>query len=303
MFAGEPFADITGPFGLTQAQEINSSSLDLPMTTSSIALQIRMARATAGSPTFLAAQRRHRTCRRSATYAFIGGFNDTRTWRPRTFGHPSGRHRRAHTQQAFISYMDEPEIEPRTGRPKHSSKLPSSAGSTPPTGHDACSSTMMFTRTIHAAMAETRPKRSPPSKGFRVDSGDLAELGGGLAVFEGNELRGLMPVLTGDLDAEGVRRTSASFPKPPIRHRHKALRRSAANRGVISNNADRRCPTLKFPTRRRIHAAGLPSGLSRRCLRRPLRRRCRRTRQRRDSDSRRGARRTIARTFLGARAV
>ncbi|HEX9918498.1 MAG TPA: hypothetical protein VGA87_04980, partial [Pyrinomonadaceae bacterium] len=44
MFAGEPFADITGGFGLTQAQEIKfEHAFDLPMTTAAIALQLRMA--------------------------------------------------------------------------------------------------------------------------------------------------------------------------------------------------------------------------------------------------------------------
>jgi len=42
MFAGQPFADITGAFGLAQAQEIKfEHAFDLPMTTASIAMQIR----------------------------------------------------------------------------------------------------------------------------------------------------------------------------------------------------------------------------------------------------------------------
>src|SRR3712207_2736906 len=42
VFANEPFADITGQFGLTQAQEIKfEHAFDLPMTTASIALQMR----------------------------------------------------------------------------------------------------------------------------------------------------------------------------------------------------------------------------------------------------------------------
>src|SRR5919199_2674148 len=38
MFAGQPFADITGAFGLTQAQEIKfEHAFDLPMTTAALA--------------------------------------------------------------------------------------------------------------------------------------------------------------------------------------------------------------------------------------------------------------------------
>src|SRR5919112_5193723 len=47
VFANEPFADITGPFGLTQAQEIKfEHAFDLPMTTASLAIQFRMAAGT-----------------------------------------------------------------------------------------------------------------------------------------------------------------------------------------------------------------------------------------------------------------
>lgn len=43
MFVGEPFADITGPFGLTQAQEIKfQHAFELPMTTATIAMRMRM---------------------------------------------------------------------------------------------------------------------------------------------------------------------------------------------------------------------------------------------------------------------
>ena len=44
VFAQQPFADITGAFGLTQAQEIKfEHAFDLPMTTASTAMQFRMA--------------------------------------------------------------------------------------------------------------------------------------------------------------------------------------------------------------------------------------------------------------------
>src|SRR5207253_5949695 len=44
VFAQQPFADIAGAFGLTQAQEIKfEHAFDLPMTTASTAMQFRMA--------------------------------------------------------------------------------------------------------------------------------------------------------------------------------------------------------------------------------------------------------------------
>src|SRR5437762_11963419 len=80
IFAQEPFADITGAFGLTQAQEIKfEHAFDLPMTTASTAMQFRMV---AGDQRWLSdfSLRRNGDIERAvdiAVYAFIGGFNDT----------------------------------------------------------------------------------------------------------------------------------------------------------------------------------------------------------------------------------
>src|SRR6185503_15913562 len=80
VFANQPFADITGAFGLTQAQEIRfEHAFDLPMTTAATAMQFRMA---AGDNRWLSdfSLRRNGDIERAvdiATYAFIGGFNDT----------------------------------------------------------------------------------------------------------------------------------------------------------------------------------------------------------------------------------
>jgi len=68
---------------------------------------------------------------------------------------------------------------------------------------------------VHAAMAATSTDaRRRAFKGFRVDSGDLAELGKWcLRFFEANGLRGLRPNLTGDLDVEKVKRIVEEFPE------------------------------------------------------------------------------------------
>jgi nicotinate phosphoribosyltransferase len=68
---------------------------------------------------------------------------------------------------------------------------------------------------VHAAMAATSTEaRRKAFKGFRVDSGDLAELGKWcLRFFEANGLHGLRPNLTGDLDVAKVKRIVAEFPE------------------------------------------------------------------------------------------
>ena len=68
---------------------------------------------------------------------------------------------------------------------------------------------------VHAAMAATSTEaRRRAFKGFRVDSGDLAELGEWcLRFFEANGLHGLRPNLTGDLDVEKVQRIVREFPR------------------------------------------------------------------------------------------
>src|SRR5918997_2739264 len=78
-FANQPFADITGGFGLTQAQEIKfEHAFDLPMTTAALAMRMRMAAGNRWLSDF--SLRRNGDVERAvdvATYAFIGGFNDT----------------------------------------------------------------------------------------------------------------------------------------------------------------------------------------------------------------------------------
>jgi len=68
---------------------------------------------------------------------------------------------------------------------------------------------------VHAAMAATSTEaRRRAFKGFRVDSGDLAELGEWcLRFFEANGLHSLRPNLTGELDVEKVRRIVRDFPR------------------------------------------------------------------------------------------
>ncbi len=220
MFAGEPFADITGAFGLTQAQEIKfEHAFDLPMTTAALAMQFRMA---AGENRWLSdfSLRRNGDIERAvevATAAFIGGFNDTSNMEAaHRLDIPAVGTSAHYWQQAYISYIAEPEMEPRTGRPKHFEQVAFERWlDANPEGTTLLLDTIdVYTGAAHAAMAATSsPTRLRAFKGFRVDSGDLAKLGAWcLRFFEANELHGLIPVLTGDLDVEAVRRIVSEFP-------------------------------------------------------------------------------------------
>ena len=219
MFAGQPFADITGAFGLTQAQEIKfEHAFDLPMTTAAIAMQMRLAVGDRWLSDF--SLRRNGDVERAvdvATYAFIGGFNDTSNMEAaHRLEIPAVGTEAHYWQQSYVGFMDEPEIEPRTGRPKHFEQVAFERWlDANPEGTTLLLDTVdVHMGAVHAALAATSsPERRRAFKGFRVDSGDLAALGRWcLEFFEANGLRDLMPVLTGDLDVEGVRRIVAEFP-------------------------------------------------------------------------------------------
>ena len=220
MFAGQPFADITGAFGLAQAQEIKfEHAFDLPMTTASIAMQIRRAAGDRWLSDF--SLRRNGDIERAvdvATYAFIGGFNDTSNMEAaHRLEIPAVGTEAHYWQQSYIEFMDEPEVEPRTGRPKHFEQVAFERWlDANPQGTTLLLDTIdVHMGAVHAALAATStPERLRAFKGFRVDSGDLAKLGKWcLEFFEANGLRDLMPVLTGDLDVEGVRRIVEEFPR------------------------------------------------------------------------------------------
>ena len=221
VFAQQPFADITGAFGLTQAQEIKfEHAFDLPMTTASTAMQFRMA---AGEDRWLSdfSLRRNGDIERAvdiAVYAFIGGFNDTSNMEAaHRLDLPAVGTEAHYWQQSYIQYMYQPEIEPRTGKPKHFEQVAFERWlDANPNGTTLLLDTIdVYMGAVHAAMAATSTEaRRRAFKGFRVDSGDLAELGEWcLRFFEANGLYELRPNLTGDLDVEKVRGIVRDFPR------------------------------------------------------------------------------------------
>jgi len=221
VFANQPFADITGAFGLTQAQEIKfEHAFDLPMTTASTAMQFRIA---AGEGRWLSdfSLRRNGDIERAvdiATYAFIGGFNDSSNMEAaHRLDIPAVGTEAHYWQQSFIEFMDDPEIESRTGRPKHFEQVAFERWlDANPNGTTLLLDTIdVYMGAVHAAMAATSTDaRRRAFKGFRIDSGDLAELGRWcVRFFAANGLHDLRPNLTGDLDVEKVRRILEEFPE------------------------------------------------------------------------------------------
>src|SRR5215213_124604 len=220
MFAGQPFADITGAFGLTQAQEIKfEHAFDLPMTTAAIAMQIRRAAGSRWLSDF--SLRRNGDIERAvdvATYAFIGGFNDTSNMEAaHRLEIPAVGTEAHYWQQSYVEFMDEPEIEPRTGKPKHFEQVAFERWlDANPQGTTLLLDTIdVHMGAVHAAMAATSTHaRRRAFKGFRVDSGNLAELGEWcLRFFAANGLPGLRANLTGDLTIEKVKQIVTEFPE------------------------------------------------------------------------------------------
>ncbi len=130
-----------------------------------------------------------------ATYAFIGGFNDTSNMEAaHRLDIPAVGTAAHYWQQSFVEFMDEPEIEPRTGRPKHFEQVAFERWlDANPQGTTLLLDTIdVRMGAVHAAMAATSTEaRRAAFKGFRVDSGDLAELGKWcLDFFEANGLDG-----------------------------------------------------------------------------------------------------------------
>lgn len=220
VFANEPFADITGAFGLTQAQEIKfEHAFDLPMTTASTAMQFRMAAGDRWLSDF--SLRRNGDIERAvdiAVYAFIGGFNDTSNMEAaHRLDIPAVGTEAHYWQQAYIEFMTEPEIETRTGKAKHFEQVAFERWlDANPNGTTLLLDTIdVYMGAVHAAMAATSSEsRRNAFKGFRVDSGDLAELGRWcLRFFEANGLPDLRANLTGDLDVKKIKRIVAEFPE------------------------------------------------------------------------------------------
>src|ERR1700716_1502012 len=148
----------------------------------------------------------------------MGDFNDTSNMdAPHRLDIPAVGTEAHYWQQSYLEFMYEPELEPRTGQPKHFEQVAFEKWlDANPNGTTLLLDTIdVYLGAVHAAMAATSSDaRRKAFKGFRVDSGDLAELGKWcLCFFQANGLQDLRPNLTGDLDVERVKQIVSAFPE------------------------------------------------------------------------------------------
>src|SRR5436853_387072 len=148
----------------------------------SLAMQFRMAAGTRWLSDF--SLRRNGDIERAvevATYAFIGGFNDTSNMEAaHRLDIPAVGTEAHYWQQSYLEFMYEPETEQRTGKPKHFEQVAFERWlDANPNGTTLLLDTIdVHMGAVHAAMAVTSTEaRRRAFKGFRVDSGDLAKLG------------------------------------------------------------------------------------------------------------------------------
>jgi len=93
-----------------------------------------------------------------ATYAFIGGFNDTSNMEAaHRLDIPAVGTEAHYWQQAYLAYLYEPEIEPRTGQPKHFEQVAFECWlDANPNGTTLLLDTIdVYLGAVHAAMAAT----------------------------------------------------------------------------------------------------------------------------------------------------
>ena len=214
IFAGEPFADIEGPFGLTQLTEIAfEHAFDDPITVAGTALEMR-----------LAAGHRHLSdysLRRDGTiynagevakYSYIGGFDDTSNMEAAYTLDLNAVGTMAHyLDQAFAfiyQLMDFQRQRDANGRKKHFEEVfvekwldANPKGTT--VLLDTLRLKMGLVHTIRAA--KSMATRKTALKAVRVDSGNLAKNSRWIReMLNANGLSEIDIIPTGDIDKEKI---------------------------------------------------------------------------------------------------
>lgn len=213
MFANEPFADIEGPFALTQMMEIKfEHAFDEPMTIGGRALEMKFEAGNRHLSDF--SLRRDGSLERAnevAKYAYIAGFDDTSNMEAAFQLDINAVGTMAHyLVQAFIDIMSaiNPEKDDN-GRVKHFQQIAFERWlDAHPNGTtlllDTISLRMGIIHAIRAAKSSEARKLA--FKAARVDSGDLAKGSKWMRqMFNANGLSDVAIIPTGDLDAAKIR--------------------------------------------------------------------------------------------------
>ena len=220
MFAGEPFADITGPFGMNQLMELKfEHSFDEPMTVAANALEIRLAAGDRHCSDF--SNRRNGRSDRAvdiAKYDYIGGLDDTSNMEAAyELGINSTGTMAHYTVQAGQDWMYKTVLETdEQGRVKHFQQIIFEKWlDAHPNGTTLLLDTILLKLgTKHAIRAaKSSDARRNALKFVRIDSGDLIK--GSLyvrAMLDANGLENVGIILTSDLDADSIREIVAQCP-------------------------------------------------------------------------------------------
>lgn len=213
MFANEPFADIEGPFALTQMMEIKfEHAFDEPITIAGRALEMKIEAGDRHLSDF--SLRRDGSLERAnevAKYAYIGGFDDTSNMEAAFQLDINAVGTMAHyLVQAFIGIASaiNPEKDNRN-KVKHFQQIAFERWlDAHPNGTTLLLDTISLRLgIIHAIRAaKSSESRKQAFKAARVDSGNLAKGAKWMRqMFNANELPDIAIIPTGDLDAAKIR--------------------------------------------------------------------------------------------------
>lgn len=213
ILAGEPFADIKGPFGLTQMMEIKfEHAFDEPMTICGRALEMKMAAGDRHLSDF--SLRRDGNLDRAlevAKYAFVGGFDDTSNMEAAFMLDINAVGTMAHyLVQAFIELMYA--VNPERDENSHTKHFQQIAFERWLDAHSNGTTLLVDTISvrlgiIHAIRAaKSSDARRKALRAVRIDSGNLAK-GSKWAkeMLIANGLGDVAILPTGDLDAARIR--------------------------------------------------------------------------------------------------
>ena len=220
VFAGEPFADITGPFGMNQLMELKfEHSFDEPMTAAANALEIRLAAGDRHCSDF--SNRRDGKQDRSvdiAEYTYIGGLDDTSNMEAAyQLGINSTGTMAHYTVQAFQDWMYKVVLETdKKGRVKHFQQIAFERWlDAHPNGTTLLLDTISLELGTKHAIRATKSSEAHFNalKFVRIDSGDLIKGSHWVrAMLDANGLQNVGIILTSDLNAESIREIVLACP-------------------------------------------------------------------------------------------